>query len=72
MALRKALAFRKQAHLPWDDTIYEVLIAQVCRNVHTRWDADTWPTILREQLPVWRSAYQRSGRALALSADLAR
>lgn len=72
-ALRQALGMRRQAGLPWDDETFEVLIAQVCRSTReSRWEADSWPAILREQQTVWRAAYTRSGRVLALSADLAR
>lgn len=68
-----ALEMRRAQGLGWSDEAFELLIHHVCRSApEGRWEADSWPSILRDQQTVWRSAYERSGRALALSADLAR
>lgn len=72
-ALRQALEIRRERGLGWSDEVFEVLVRRICRKApEIRWEHDSWPAILLEQQPIWRDAYTRSGRALALSADLAK
>ena len=69
--LRLALVQRRQAGLEWSDELFEAVIVRVCCVApEGRWQHDSWAAILREQMPIWRDAYQRSGHVYGLSVEL--